>query len=74
MGENVDSMSKRVASSCPHHPANLVGEKVKFEGKTVEGSFEVRDSHTTYLGSLMESHFSCKNIPAIPPGPEFRYL
>jgi len=33
-------MSKRVLSSCPHHPANLVGEKNKFEGKTVERSGE----------------------------------
>lgn len=41
MGENVDGMSKRVASSCPHHPANLVEEKNKFKDKTVEGSFEL---------------------------------
>lgn len=66
IGENFGGMLKRVASSWPHHPANLI---IRIRWGIAD---RIRDK--AYLGRSISFHFSWINSPAMPPGPEFKYL
>ena len=69
IGVNFGPIWNLVSTVCPHQPAYLFSSSV-YQTEQTGGVTSV----AAHFGISVPFHFSWINNPAIPPGPEFRYL